>query len=81
MEKAKALGKAALNTEEGRRASENYTKLMAELAAYEAATVADWCQLLSDTSDQKLKQPLLRHALPPCQQWITLYYFCSLRVP
>lgn len=64
MEKAKALGKAALQTEEGRRASENFARLMAELAAYEAATVADWCQLLSDISDQKLKQPLLKCALP-----------------
>lgn len=62
MEKAKALGRKALQTEEGQRASEHFERLMAELAEYEAATVADWCQLLSETSDQKLKQPLLRCA-------------------
>ena len=64
MQKAAALGMAALQTEEGRRASANYERLMADLAAHEAATFADWCQLLSETSDQKLKQPLLRHVFP-----------------
>lgn len=52
---------AALQTEEGRRASSDYERLMADLAAHEAATFAEWCQLLSETSEQKLKQPLLRH--------------------
>ena len=62
MERIKALGKAALDSEEGRAAAGLHSALMAELAAYEASVVEDWCCLLSDTSDQKLKQPLLRRA-------------------
>ena len=60
MERIKALGKAVLDSEEGRLAAGLHATLMAELAAYEASVVEDWCRLLADTSDQKLKQPLLR---------------------
>ena len=64
MERVKGLGRAALETEEGRNAVALHSQLSDDLAAFEAATLADWCRLLAATSDQKLKQPLLKCALP-----------------
>ena len=64
MERVRALGKGALETSEGAGVVELHGHLMAELAMFEAATVDDWYRQLSDTSDQKLKQPCLTCA--PC---------------
>ncbi len=65
MDRIKALGRTPLETEEGRQAVQLHAVLMADLAAYETSVVEDWCCLLSDTSDQKLKLPLLRYVSGP----------------
>ena len=53
------MRRAVVESEEGREVTGLYERLSARLAAHEADTVAAWCQQLLETSDQKLKQPLL----------------------
>ena len=60
MDKVRALGEAALASEDGRTALALHERLSDELAAHEAATVQEWHGIMAETSDQKLKQPLLR---------------------
>ena len=60
MDKVRGLGEAALSSEDGRAALSLHERLSADLAAYEAATVKGWHGVMADTSDQKLKLPLLR---------------------
>ena len=60
MEKVKGLGEAALTSEDGRTALSLHGRLSAELAAHEDATVKEWHGVMEQTSDQKLKLPLLR---------------------
>ena len=60
MDKVRALGEAALASEDGRTALALHERLSNELAAHEAATVQEWHGVMAQTSDQKLKQPLLR---------------------
>jgi len=60
MEKVKGLGEAALTSEDGRTALSLHGRLIAELAAHEDAIVNEWHGVMEQTSDQKLKLPLLR---------------------
>lgn len=60
IEKVRSLGEAALASEEGRIALGLHERLMAELAAHEEAIVKDWHSVIAETSDQRLRQPLLR---------------------
>ena len=60
MEKVRGLGEAALSSEDGRAALSLYERLSADLAAHEDAIVRDWHVVMADTSEQKLKLPLLR---------------------
>eukprot|EP00891_Asterochloris_glomerata_P002883 jgi/Astpho2/2883/Aster-01037 len=65
MEKVHGLHRLVLETEEARSIMQAYDKLMADMDAYEKATVQDWCNLISAISDQKLKQPLMRYEQRP----------------
>ena len=60
MEKVKGLGEAALSSEDGRAALSLHECLSADLAAYEDAKVKEWHGIMAETSDQKLKLPLIR---------------------
>ena len=60
VEKVRSLGEVALATEDGRTALGLHERLMAELAAHEEVVVKDWHSVMAETSDQKLRQPLLR---------------------
>ena len=66
MEKVHCLHRLVLETEEARSIMQAYDKLMADMDAYEKATVQDWCNLISAISDQKLKQPLMRYEQRVC---------------
>lgn len=65
MDKLRQVNKLALETEEAKEIIFLYETLIANMDAYERATVEDWCTLISTISDQKLKQPLLRYLLVP----------------
>ena len=60
MEKLKGLHKVVLETDEARDVMKAFERLAAEMEAYERSRVEDWAQLVSEISEQKLKQPLLR---------------------
>ena len=60
VEKVRSLGEAALATEDGRTALGLYERLMTDLTAHEEAIVKDWHSVMAETSDEKLRQPLLR---------------------
>lgn len=60
MEKVKGLGEAALSSEDGHAALGLHERLSADLAAHENAKVKEWHGVMAETSDQKLKLPLLR---------------------
>lgn len=64
MEKVRGLGQAALSSEDGRAALSLHERLSADLAAYEDAMVKEWHGVMAETSDQKLKLPLLRSDRP-----------------
>ena len=66
MEKLKGLQKVILETDEARDAMRTYERLAAEMEAYERSRVEDWAQLVSEISEQKLKQPLLRYPALNC---------------
>ena len=63
MEKLKGLQKVVLETDEAREVMRAYERLAADIEAYERSRVEDWGQLVSEISEQKLKQPLLRLVL------------------
>lgn len=66
MERVRGMRRAVVESEEGKEVTGLYERLAARLAAHEADTVAAWCHQLLETSDQKLKQPLLTCcACPP----------------
>ena len=66
MERVRGMRRAVVESEEGKEVTGLYERLSARLAAHEADTVAAWCHQLLETSDQKLKQPLLTCcACPP----------------
>ncbi|KAK9822882.1 hypothetical protein WJX74_000347 [Apatococcus lobatus] len=60
MEKLKGLQKVVLESDEAREVMRAYDRLAADIEAYERSRVEDWGQLVSEISEQKLKQPLLR---------------------
>ncbi|KAK9808985.1 hypothetical protein WJX72_007373 [[Myrmecia] bisecta] len=59
MEKLRGVNKLVLETEEAKEIQRLYDTLTAAMDEYEKGVVDDWCKLISETSDQKLKQPLL----------------------
>lgn len=63
MEKLKGLQKVVLETDEAREVMRAYERLAADIEAYERSRVEEWGQLVSEISEQKLKQPLLRSAI------------------
>lgn len=63
MEKLKGLQKVVLETDEAREVMRAYERLAADIEAYERSRVEEWGQLVSEISEQKLKQPLLRSGL------------------
>ena len=75
MEKVKGLGQAALSSEDGRAALSLHERLSADLAAHEDATVKEWHGVMAETSDQKLKLPLLRS--DSLQSYMTTTYTSS----
>jgi dynein heavy chain len=60
MQKLLAMDRSVLELPAFAAAEQKYEGVMAELAQYEAALVADWCQQVASTTDAKLNQPLLR---------------------
>jgi Dynein heavy chain, N-terminal region 1 len=65
MERIRGLGVRVLSSDVGRQVVQAFDSLIQELTAYERRVLDDWCRLVSQTSDQKLKQPLLRsHPFP-----------------
>lgn len=63
MEKLKGLQKVVLETDEAREVMRAYERLASDIEAYERSRVEEWGQLVSEISEQKLKQPLLRSVL------------------
>ncbi|KAK9843805.1 hypothetical protein WJX81_007069 [Elliptochloris bilobata] len=63
MERVRGMRRAVVESDEGREVTALYERLSARLAAFELDTVAAWTRQLLETSDQKLKQPLLTVAL------------------
>ena len=59
------MRRAILQSEEGREVAALHERVSARLAAFELDTVAAWTRQLLETSDQKLKQPLLTCAPAP----------------
>jgi len=65
MERVRGMRRAVVESEEGREVAALYERVHGRLAAHEAETVAAWTRQLLETSDQKLKQPLL--TCPPAR--------------
>eukprot|EP00884_Botryococcus_braunii_P022565 jgi/Botrbrau1/8993/Bobra.0148s0096.1 len=60
MERVRGLGVRILSSEVGRNVVQAFERLIQELTDYQRRVLDDWCTLVSQTSDLKLKQPLLR---------------------
>lgn len=59
MEKLKGLTGFVAKSEEAKEIEALHGRIMEELTAYESSAMADWCRLVGDVSEAKLKLPLL----------------------
>jgi len=60
MQRLKQMGKGVLESEEGKEATRMFSVIMATLEDYEKQHVEEWSQQIENTSQEKLKQFLLR---------------------
>lgn len=59
MEKLRGLTSFVSGGEDAREVEALYARINADLTAYEKSAMEEWCQLVGDVSEQKLKLPLL----------------------
>lgn len=59
MEKLRGLTGFVAGGEDAREVESLYARINADLTAYEQAAMEEWCRLVGDVSEQKLKLPLL----------------------
>mmetsp|Transcript_13737 Transcript_13737/g.31794 ORF Transcript_13737/g.31794 Transcript_13737/m.31794 type:complete len:4493 (-) Transcript_13737:49-13527(-) len=60
MNRLKGMGKSVLESEEGKEATRAYNAIMTSLQEYERQHVEEWSREIENTSQEKLKQSLLR---------------------
>jgi dynein heavy chain, axonemal len=72
MSKLAALDRSVHQLPAYRALQHAHASLTAELRAYEDRLVADWTNQVAATSDEKLAQPLLRHAPNSCAERLLL---------
>ena len=59
MEKLRGLTGFVSGGEEAKEVEALYTRILQDLTTYEQAAMDEWCRLVGDVSEQKLKLPLL----------------------
>lgn len=59
------MGKSVLESEEGKEATRAYNAIMTSLQEYEKQHVEEWSREIENTSQEKLKQSLLRKEVCP----------------
>ena len=65
MEKMKKMDAKVLDREDARETVKMYTSLLGQLADYERVKIEAWGQSIEESSQAKLKNPLLRSGGPP----------------
>ena len=65
MEKMKSLDSKVLDREDAREVVKQYTSLLGQLADFERSKIEAWGQSIEESSQAKLKNPLLRAGNPP----------------